>query len=128
MASAGNFRSEYLEKEKFTVMLTGYRGLSFSFSLSFCIMRIRDESIAADPSSVSPYRSKETDLWKSKKVALIGAGAIGSYLIWGLSRLADLSFTVIADGQRGERLREKDLSSMGSLSAPWYKERKKRAL
>lgn len=31
MASAGNFRSEYLEKEKFTVMLTGYRGLSFSF-------------------------------------------------------------------------------------------------
>ena len=39
-----------------------------------------------------------------KKVALIGAGAIGSYLIWGLSRLADLSFTVIADGQRGERL------------------------
>lgn len=63
-----------------------------------------------------------------KKVALIGAGAIGSYLIWGLSRLADLSFTVIADGQRGERLREKDLSSMGSLSAPWYKERKKRAL
>ena len=44
-----------------------------------------------------------------KKVALIGAGAIGSYLIWGLSRLADLSFTVIADGQRGERLREKGL-------------------
>ena len=31
MASAGYFRSEYLEKEKFTVMLTGYRGLSFSF-------------------------------------------------------------------------------------------------
>lgn len=31
MASEGNFRSEYLEKEKFTVMLTGYRGLSFSF-------------------------------------------------------------------------------------------------
>ena len=49
-----------------------------------------------------------------KKVALIGAGAIGSYLIWGLSRLADLSFTVIADGQRGERLRrKKDLSSNG---------------
>ena len=38
-----------------------------------------------------------------KKVALIGAGAIGSYLIWGLSRLADLSFTVIAAGKRGDR-------------------------
>lgn len=63
-----------------------------------------------------------------KKVALIGAGAIGSYLIWGLSRLADLSFTVIADGQREKGFVKKDLSSMGSLSAPWYKERKKRAL
>lgn len=53
-----------------------------------------------------------------KKVALIGAGAIGSYLIWGLSRLADLSFTVIADGQRGERLREKGLVINGEPFRP----------
>lgn len=53
-----------------------------------------------------------------KKVALIGAGAIGSYLIWRLSRLADLSFTVIADGQRGERLREKGLVINGEPFRP----------
>lgn len=63
-----------------------------------------------------------------KKVALIGAGAIGSYLIWGLSRLADLSLlsSRMDSGEKG--FVKKDLSSMGSLSAPWYKERKKRAL
>lgn len=31
MARAESFRSEYLEKEKSAVILTGYRGLSFSF-------------------------------------------------------------------------------------------------
>ena len=52
-----------------------------------------------------------------KKVALIGAGAIGSYLIWGLSRLADLSLlsSRMDSGEKG--FVKKDLSSMGSLSA-----------
>ena len=41
-----------------------------------------------------------------QKVALIGAGGIGSYLIWGLSSLLKENFVVIADGKRGEKLRE----------------------
>lgn len=39
-----------------------------------------------------------------QKVALIGAGAIGAYLIWSFHGVADATFTVIADGARRERL------------------------
>lgn len=39
-----------------------------------------------------------------KKVALIGAGAIGSYFINGLSRKPGLDFCVVAEGERRERL------------------------
>lgn len=39
-----------------------------------------------------------------QKVALIGAGAIGAYLIWSFHGVADVTFTVIADGARRERL------------------------
>ena len=40
------------------------------------------------------------------KIALIGAGAVGAYFIWGFENagLNDREFTVIADGQRRERL------------------------
>lgn len=39
-----------------------------------------------------------------KKVALIGAGAIGAYLIWSFDGVADVTFTVVAEGARRERL------------------------
>ena len=39
-----------------------------------------------------------------QKVALIGAGAIGAYLIWSFEGMADVTFTVIAEGERKERL------------------------
>lgn len=42
-----------------------------------------------------------------KSVAVLGAGAVGSYVIWGLSAVEGLSLGVIADGERGRRLREK---------------------
>ena len=46
---------------------------------------------------------------KINKVALIGAGAIGSYIIWGLSKRDDIEFGVIADGERAQRLKENGL-------------------
>lgn len=39
-----------------------------------------------------------------RKIALIGAGAIGAYLIWSFEDAADVTFTVIAEGERAERL------------------------
>lgn len=39
-----------------------------------------------------------------KKVAILGAGAVGSYMIWGLSERDDIELGVIAEGERAERL------------------------
>lgn len=39
-----------------------------------------------------------------KNVALIGAGAIGAYFVYGMSDLEGLSFCVVAEGERRERL------------------------
>lgn len=43
---------------------------------------------------------------KIQKVALLGAGAVGSYVIWGLSRCPGVQFGVIAEDSRAERLRQ----------------------
>lgn len=40
-----------------------------------------------------------------RKVALIGAGAIGAYLIWSFDGVAGITFTVAAEGARRERLK-----------------------
>ena len=45
-----------------------------------------------------------------KSVALLGAGAVGSYIIWGLSKLPDISFGIIAEGSRAARLRDEGCS------------------
>lgn len=37
-------------------------------------------------------------------VAVLGAGAVGSYVIWGLSALEDVELGVIAEGERAKRL------------------------
>ena len=39
-----------------------------------------------------------------QKVALIGAGAIGAYLIWSFDGASGVTFTVVAEGERRERL------------------------
>lgn len=44
---------------------------------------------------------------KIEKVALLGAGAVGAYFIWGLSKKLGENFCVIAKGERKKRL-EKD--------------------
>lgn len=38
-------------------------------------------------------------------VAILGAGAVGSYLIWGISSLHDVELGVIAEGERAERIK-----------------------
>lgn len=45
-----------------------------------------------------------------KKVALIGAGAVGCYFISGLAEYLKDDFVVIANGQRGQRLKEKGVT------------------
>lgn len=41
-----------------------------------------------------------------KKVAILGAGAVGSYVIWGLSQRNDISLGIVAENERAERLKK----------------------
>ena len=41
-----------------------------------------------------------------KKVAVLGAGAVGSYVIWGLSKRDGISLGVVAEGERAGRLKK----------------------
>lgn len=41
---------------------------------------------------------------KIKSVALLGAGAVGAYIIWGLSEVKNIEFGIVAEGSRKERL------------------------
>lgn len=43
---------------------------------------------------------------KINSVAILGAGAVGSYVIWGLSHKKDLRLGVIGEGKRAERLKQ----------------------
>ena len=38
-----------------------------------------------------------------KKVVIIGAGAVGCYILWGLSQQGTIELSVIASGKRKER-------------------------
>lgn len=40
-----------------------------------------------------------------KSVGIIGAGAVGSYVIWGLSDVKDIKLGVIASGERNQKLK-----------------------
>ena len=48
-----------------------------------------------------------------KKVAVLGAGAVGSYVTWGLSARRDIELGVVADGPRGERLAKDGCDAAG---------------
>ena len=41
-----------------------------------------------------------------KKIAVLGAGAVGSYIIWGLSQRDDIELGVVTEGERAERLKQ----------------------
>ena len=40
-----------------------------------------------------------------KSVGIIGAGAVGSYVIWGLSDVKDIKLGVIASSERNQKLK-----------------------
>ena len=52
---------------------------------------------------------------KIKKVAVLGAGAVGSYVIWGLSSRNDIELGVIAEGERAERLKQNGCTINGKI-------------
>lgn len=51
------------------------------------------------------------------KVALIGAGAIGAYLIWSFDGTAGVTFTVVAEGARRDRLERDGIAINGERHA-----------
>ena len=53
-----------------------------------------------------------------KKVGILGAGAVGAYIIWGLSKRKDVELYLIADGERKARLADKGLKINGSDYKP----------
>ena len=42
---------------------------------------------------------------KIRSVAILGAGAVGSYLLWGLTDKSGVTVSVVAEGTRADRLR-----------------------
>ncbi len=59
---------------------------------------------------------------KINKVALLGAGAVGAYFIWGLSEKMGDNFCVVAKGERKERLSKKGIIINGEQYALNVKE------
>lgn len=53
-----------------------------------------------------------------KSVAVLGAGAVGSYVIWGLAERKDIKLGVIAEGERYQRLKEKGCAINGATYHP----------
>ena len=48
-----------------------------------------------------------------KRAALLGAGGIGSYFVWGMSKALGENFSIIADRARAERLKREGLDING---------------
>lgn len=53
-----------------------------------------------------------------KSVAVLGVGAVGSYVIWGLSSRKDIRLAVIAEGPRAERLKQQGITINGTTYRP----------
>lgn len=53
-----------------------------------------------------------------RSVALLGAGAVGSYVIWGLTERENLRFGVVAEGARAERLTRDGCAINGETYRP----------
>ena len=57
---------------------------------------------------------------KIRSVAVLGAGAVGAYILYGLSQTKDVDFCVVADGARKERLeRDGSVLAVGKGNAEW---------
>lgn len=55
---------------------------------------------------------------KIRTVAVLGAGAVGSYAIWGLSDQQDIRLGVIAEGERRTRLKQEGCLINGKVYRP----------
>lgn len=55
---------------------------------------------------------------KIQSVAILGAGAVGSYIIWGLSKKDTIRLGVIAEGDRARRLKESGCAINGAVYRP----------
>ena len=55
---------------------------------------------------------------KIKSVALLGAGAVGSYVFYGFSGCPDLRFSLVAEGARAERLKNDGCLINGDVYHP----------
>lgn len=53
-----------------------------------------------------------------KSVAVLGAGAVGSYIIWGLYEDKNVRLGVVADGERAERLKANGCTINGEVYRP----------
>ena len=56
-----------------------------------------------------------------KSVAILGAGAIGAYFIYGFSAAADIDFCLVAKGERKERLEKEGICINGKNYKPAVK-------
>ena len=56
-----------------------------------------------------------------KKIVIIGAGAVGSYMLWGLSQKNDIDLAVVASGERKKRLEREGLVINDKLYKPVVK-------
>lgn len=59
-----------------------------------------------------------TSNMKIRTVAVLGAGAVGSYAIWGLSDQQDIRLGVIAEGERRTRLKQAGCLINGKIYRP----------
>ncbi len=56
-----------------------------------------------------------------KKIALLGAGAVGAYFVYGFTQLDDVEFCVVAEGERAERLRSSGITINEKVYRPAIK-------
>ena len=56
-----------------------------------------------------------------KKIAIIGAGAVGCYILWGLSQKENIDISVIAQGDRKERIEHEGFIINDKLYRPAVK-------
>ena len=65
---------------------------------------------------------------KIQSVAILGAGAVGSYVIWGLSQKEEIELGVIAEGERKERLQQNGCKINGKVYRRMYGHLRKRVV
>ena len=62
------------------------------------------------------YINKKVKTMTIKKIAVLGAGAVGSYIIWGLSQRDDIELGVVAEGERAEHFKKNSRIALLGIS------------